>query len=200
MQFFKHTAELKELYSRHPHTHHLDSTINIITAITLSHFSSSIHVSLAICPSVLFLVHSKVNCRQYQYTLSQNASTYTSLQRVQYLLMDFSLWSKVDIWWDEQMFIIYSLSFDKCRYLCDPKPYQETQHSHHPQNVSPCAFPVHHSYRLVFILLQVGFTCSRTSCKWNLIAFCARLLLLHIMSMSLSLLLGINGCLFFTAE
>lgn len=97
MQFFKHTAELKELYSKHPHTHYLDSTINIITIIILSYFSSSTHVSSHLS---IWLISSAFQSKlQYQYTFSLNASTYPSLRRVQYLLMDFPLWSKVDIWW-----------------------------------------------------------------------------------------------------
>lgn len=30
MRIFKYTAKLKELYRKHPHTHHLDSTMDVL--------------------------------------------------------------------------------------------------------------------------------------------------------------------------
>lgn len=54
MKIFKHAPMVNKLYSRHPYTRYLDSTINIFTKITWSYFSPSIHLSIHLSTHFIF--------------------------------------------------------------------------------------------------------------------------------------------------
>lgn len=50
MKNFKHTKNLYEFYSGHLYTHHLDSTVNLLTILTLSYIHPSIlYIFVLVC-------------------------------------------------------------------------------------------------------------------------------------------------------
>lgn len=79
MKIFKYTENLKELYRKHPYTHHWHSTINILQYFALSYIS----VLLTIYEFILFFVAFQSSWR-HQHT-SPLTLWHISLTKVEYL-------------------------------------------------------------------------------------------------------------------
>lgn len=94
--------------------------------------------------------------------------------RVQYLFMavPFLLLLKVKCIYHKmnKSYVYHSMSFDKCIHLCNPKPYEITEHDHHPRKwwswpfSSP--FPSYRDNHLLWLFsLYINFAFWRTSGK-----------------------------------